>query len=122
MPWRSAASPDWKRFPPYASVEPGSLKIFRDGLEFAYDRARRTAPAVCSCIEAVIDVIMNQRLFGLPDGLLNGMELLSQVEARSALLNHRDDAPEMPLRASQPLHDLGVAVVKVSIVHRISYP
>ncbi len=117
MPWRSAASPDWKRFPPYASVEPGSLKIFRDGLEFAYDCPRRVAPAVCRCVEAVIDVIVNQRLFGLPDGFLNGVELLSQIEARSALLDHGNDAPQMALRASQPLHDLRVALVNESILH-----
>src|SRR6266568_8757931 len=115
MPWRSAASPDWKRFPPYASVEPGSLKIFRDGLEFVYHRPRRVAPAVCRCVEAVIDVIVNQRLLAPPDGFLNGVELLSQIEARSALLDHGNDAPQMALRAPQPLHDLRVALVNESI-------
>jgi len=63
----------------------------------------------------VIDVIMNQRFFCLPNGLLNGVELLSQVEARSTFLDHGNDAPQMALRAPQPLHDLRVTPVNDSI-------
>ncbi len=97
--------------------QPGSLKVFGDGLELAYDRACRTAPAVCRCVEAVIDVIVNQRFFCLPDGLLNGVQLLSQVEARPSLLDHGNDAPQVALRASQTLYDLRVALVKETLFH-----
>ena len=115
--WRSGSTTRLAAHPTYASIKPGSLKVFGDGLEFVYDRACRTAAAVCRCVEAVIDVIVNQRLFCLPDGLLDGVELLSQVEARSPLLDHGNDAPQMPLRPSQPLRDLRVALVNDSILH-----
>ena len=37
-------------------------------------------------------MVLNQRLLGLRDGLLDGVELLGDVEARPAGLDHLDNA------------------------------
>src|SRR6266516_6999942 len=58
--------------------QPGSLKVFGDGLELAYDRACRTAPAVCRCVEAVIDVIVNQRFFASPTAFSTACSCLAR--------------------------------------------
>jgi hypothetical protein len=46
-------------------------------------------------IQTVIDVIMNQGFLGLAHSLLDRVELLGNVEARSTVFDHRDDRPEM---------------------------
>jgi len=65
----------------------------------------------------VIDVIVNQRLFCLTNGLLDGMELLRQVDARPTLFDHVDDAPQVSRGSPQPLDDLRVALMKDGTLH-----
>jgi hypothetical protein len=40
--------------------------------------------------KAIVDVVVNQGFLGLCDSFLNGVELLGDVEARTALLDHGD--------------------------------
>src|SRR5262249_11923955 len=87
------------------------LQILRDRLELAHDVARRLAPPVHGGIEAMIDVIVDQGLFCLADGLLDGVQLLRHVETGARLLDHRDDAPQMPFGPLQPLDDVGMAAM-----------
>jgi hypothetical protein len=77
----------------FALFKPGRLKVFRDGLEFAEDRTRRSAAPVGCLIEAVIEVIVDQRLFRFANGVLDRVELLSQIDARPTFLDHGNDPP-----------------------------
>ena len=66
-------------------------------------------------LQAVIDVILNQGALGLAYGLLHGMQLLRDIHALTAILDHGDDAAQMALGALQALHDIAVALVSVAM-------
>jgi hypothetical protein len=51
-------------------------------------------------VEAMIDVVVDQRLLGLANRLLDGVKLLGDIETGPSFLDHADDAAEMSLRAS----------------------
>lgn len=61
-----------------------------------------------SIIEAMVDMVLNQRALGLLNGLLNRMELLGDVRAGLLILDHLDDACEVPIGTLEPLDDSGV--------------
>src|SRR5215211_6415911 len=62
----------------------GRLEILRNRLELAHDGARRPAAAIGCGIEAMIDVVVDQRLFGFADSFFNGMQLLGNVDTRTS--------------------------------------
>jgi hypothetical protein len=67
------------------------------------------------CIfQAVIQVIVDQRLFGGGNRLLHGMQLLDDREARLALVDHRDDVVQVAIGALEPVADLRMSRVEVS--------
>jgi len=66
-------------------------------------------------VKAVIEMIVDQGLLGLGDGLLDGMQLLGDIEAGAASFNHLDNRAQMPVRALQPLDDIGMRVVHVGV-------
>ena len=68
--------------------------------------------------EAVIDVVVNQCLLGVRDGLLHGVQLLRELHAFAAFFDHVDDRREMTLGAAQPPDDLRVRRVSVVPCHR----
>eukprot|EP01132_Coremiostelium_polycephalum_P008134 gene8136-10006_t len=49
----------------------------------------------------MIDVVLNQCLFGLADGLFDSMQLLGDVDTGSARLDHLDDFLQMAIRPLQ---------------------
>jgi hypothetical protein len=107
----------------FALFKPGRLKVFGDGLEFADDRTRRSAPPVGCLIETVIEVIVDQRLFRLANRLFDRVELLRQIDARPTLIDHGNDASQVTLGALQPLDDLRVALMNESLFQLpVSYP
>jgi hypothetical protein len=55
---------------------------------------------------------------GVGDRRLDGVELLGDVEARTACRDHLDHALEVPGHALQPLHYIRVALVQVSVRQR----
>src|SRR3546814_696524 len=63
------------------------------------------------------DVILDQPLLGLRYGLLDGMQLLGDVEAGSPIFDHGDDAAQVPLRALQPVDDLRVTCRNMGFRH-----
>ena len=65
----------------------------------------------------MIDVIVDQRLLRLADGLLDGMELLRQVEAGAAVREHLDHLVKVTFGALQTLKDSGVSYVNMIIGH-----
>ena len=53
-------------------------------------------------------MILNQRLLGLPNRLFNGVQLLGDLEAGPAGLDHLDDAAQMAVGTIEPFDDVGV--------------
>jgi hypothetical protein len=68
-----------------------SLKVFADGLEFLQWLVPvANVRSDGMLFKAIVDVVVNQGFLGLCDSFLNGVELLGDVEARTALLDHGD--------------------------------
>ena len=65
----------------------------------------------------MINMVMNQRSFGLADGLLDGVQLLGEVDTRAPLIKHLDYAAKMTLSSSQSFDDFGVGFVKMILCH-----
>lgn len=61
----------------------------------------------------MIDVVVDQCLFGLANGLFHGVKLLSNVETRSSFLDHRNDAAKMPFGTFQPFHDIRMGLMSM---------
>jgi hypothetical protein len=61
--------------------------------------------------DTMVDVVMDHGAFCFGYGPFDGMQLCCEVEARASLLDHRDDAPEVPFGTFQPGGDCGVACV-----------
>lgn len=84
------------------------LQVLGDFLEFI-ERAARTGPAFADgCVEAVVDVIVDQLLLGVGNRVLHGVELLGELQARPMLLDHRDGAAEVSVGTAKPLDDFRV--------------
>ena len=62
-------------------------------------------------------MVVDQRLLGLRNGLLDRVQLLGNVEARPLRLDHVDDAAEVTFGAPQALDDFGMALVDRVPVH-----
>ena len=67
--------------------------------------------------KAMIEVVLDQRLLGLSDRLLDRVKLLGEVKAWAPGLDHLDDLAQMALRPLQALGDLGMALVEMAIGH-----
>src|SRR6056297_2072283 len=92
-----------------------SLQILGDCLEISSDRG---SVSTHQCIvEAMIDMILDQRAFGLLHRLLHGMKLLCDVHAGLFVLNHLDDAGQVPVGTFQPLDDGGVTCMSRMFCH-----
>ena len=56
-------------------------------------------------IQAKIEMVLDQCLLRLADGLFDGMKLLREIEPGAARRDHVNDAPEVSFGASQALAD-----------------
>jgi len=70
----------------------------------------------------MINVIMDQLPFCFPNGLLDGVKLLGNVETRTLRLDHLDDAAEVALCAPQTLDDFWMRLVNLGVSHAYTYP
>src|SRR5882672_209272 len=62
-------------------------------------------------VEAMLDMVVNHFALGVRDRTFDSVELLGQLKAAFAFREHGDRRAEMPLRAFQPLDDVGMAGV-----------
>lgn len=69
----------------------------------------------------MIDMVMDQRSFGFADGFLDGMKLLSEIEARPAFIEHLDDTTEVTFGPLKSLDDIWVGVMRVVVCHAGCY-
>lgn len=70
----------------------------------------------------MVEVILDQRFLRLANGLFNRVELLRQIKAGAACLDHFDHAAKMTFGALQPLGYLGMSAVEVLSGHIKPYP
>ena len=104
---------------------PSPSEVFRNFPEF-----RERLPLIAwqgtdSRLEAIVDVILDQRPLCLADRLFDSVQLLGDVKARAAPLDHLGNAAQMSLRAFQALEDLRVTGVEIGALHLsifLSYP
>lgn len=82
---------------------------------FARQRADRL-------LQAVLDMVVDQRLLGLRNGLLDRVQLLCDVEARPLRFDHIDDAAQVTFDARQALDGLVMALVDRMAVHGTPIP
>src|SRR5260221_4679685 len=87
-------------------------KILADRLELLDRRPRLARQRPDALLETMVDVIVDQRLLGIGDRLLDGVELLREIEAAALRLDHRDDLAQMALGAFQPIADGRVGLVR----------
>jgi hypothetical protein len=65
----------------------------------------------------MIDVIVDERLLGFPDGPFHGMKLLGNVKAGPRLLDHRDNAAKVSLGSPESLHDVWMGLMNTCLLH-----
>ena len=88
-----------------------SSQIFCDGPELPQGRISLPAGGSDRLIKAMIDVIVDQRLLGVVDRILDRLQLLSKFEAGPPAFDHADDRLKMPFRAPETTDDLGMVLV-----------
>ena len=80
-------------------------EIFGDLLELIQRRSLAASKRSKGVLEAMVDVILNQRTLGLADGFLHRVELLGDIHAGAPILDHGDDAAQVALGALQSLEN-----------------
>lgn len=60
-------------------------------------------------------MVLDQHTLGLADGFFYGMQLLSDVDAGTAVFDHGDDAAQVALRTLQPFDDVTMTLVLVAV-------
>lgn len=65
----------------------------------------------------MIDVIVNQCLLRLADRLLDGVQLLRQIETGATVGKHRDHLMQVTFGALQTLNDTRMSYVNVIVCH-----
>jgi hypothetical protein len=63
----------------------------------------------------VVDVILDERAFGLADRFLNRMKLLGDIHALTPFFDHGDDAAQMPVRPFEAFDDRLMTLVGVGM-------
>src|SRR6266540_6443251 len=88
-----------------------SSQVFGDGLELIDGRTRFPAGWPHRSVQAVVKMVVNERLLRLADGAFDGMQLLRQIDAGAAFLDHGNDLLQVASGAAQALEDVRVRLV-----------
>src|SRR5579871_4891705 len=68
-------------------------------------------------IETMIDMIMDQLPLRLGDSLLDGVKLLSKLNAGPSFAEHGDDPLDVALGPLEPFHDSRMAEMRIDVGH-----
>ena len=82
-------------------------KVLRNALELLdqpSDLARQRRGGI---LDAVVQVILDQLLLGIADGLLDRVQLLGELHARAIVLEHLDHPRQMAVGALESRGNLG---------------
>src|SRR5882757_4800287 len=93
-------------------IMPQASQILRNQLEVPQRRLAFRAGALERSLEAVTDVVVDQCFFGALDCTLHGLQLLRDLGAWPALLDHPDDGFEVAIGAFQASGNRGMWVVR----------
>ena len=88
-------------------------QVLCDGPELSQSGVSLAARGFERLIQAVIDVVMDQRLLGIHDRAFDRLQLLGDLDAGATLLDHPDDRLQMSVRPLEPLDDLWM----IALVH-----
>ena len=88
------------------------LQVSRDSLEGGAVLSRMFG------IQTMIHVIMDQRALGIDHGFFDRVELLGDVKAGFARLDHLDHGPQMTLGAFQPGDQGRVGCMEMGFCHK----
>ena len=67
--------------------------------------------------DAMTEMVLDQRPFGICNGALNGLKLHRYIGAGASALDHVDNAAQMTVGAIETLHDCGVRRVGMGMRH-----
>jgi hypothetical protein len=67
----------------------------------------------------MIDVVVDQPPLGFDDRLLDRMQLLSELDATTTLIEHLDDSPHVSFGALEALDDFRVGLMGLSVCHML---
>ena len=76
-------------------------QILRDALKFLDEISELPRQRIGGLFHAVVDVILDQLFLGIADRFFDGVQLLREVHARSAGLEHLDHRRQVALRPLQ---------------------
>ena len=68
-------------------------------------------------VKAMVHVIVDERPLGVGDGLLDRLQLLGDVKAGLAVLDHADHGPQMTVSTFQPGDQGGMGCMNMGICH-----
>ena len=105
------AEPNFPSFPDRPCTHRQS-EVFRDLPQLLECGSFRLTGGLRRAVEAMGDMIMNQRLLRIVDGVLDGLELLGQLEAWPPLLDHGDHHVQVTAGALEALDDFGMRSVR----------
>ena len=105
---------------PAAAYATNSYKYREIALNSFTMCGRSGARSVGCGIQTMIDMVVNQPPLCFADRLLDRMQLLGKLEAAAAFIEHRDDAPHVPLRTLEAFDDVGMRLMNMCACHVVS--
>jgi hypothetical protein len=97
-------------------------QIFGYFLELIDSTALLARQCPRNILEAMIEVVLDQRLFCLANRLFDRMKLLRDLQARSTTLDHFDHTAQVACNSIESFDDLRVSLVRLPFCHNHSYP
>jgi hypothetical protein len=91
------------------------LEVFGDLFEGFQWPALAIAQGRNGVFQAMVDVILDQRPFGLAHGFFHRVQLLRDVHALTAFFDHGDNAAQVAVSAFEALDDRRVALVDMGM-------
>jgi hypothetical protein len=64
----------------------------------------------------MLDMVVDQRFFGIIDRVLYGLQLLRKIDAGGTIFDHLDDHPEVSFGPLEASYDVGMIGVRLAIV------
>src|SRR5262245_2357484 len=89
-----------------------ALQVARDRLELLDGRPLLPTDLADRRLQAVIDMVVDERPLRFRDGLLDGVQLLRELHTGSPAFDHRDRAAQVPFGAPEPPDDFWMGLME----------
>lgn len=97
------------------------LEVFGDFFELVDGASTFVVQCAHDVFKAMVNVILDENFFCLRDCLLDGMQLLGKIKARTMLFHHLENASQMPFCALEALGDRVMVMVRIWGSHANHY-